>query len=163
MRKWLIGCLALAASVGVRADEGWQTLQVDLADAGGQKKQCQMKVPAGWKLQEKGATSGDEFSATLVFEAEKPEVWWAKRKKFDFKDSRMLQDTKTNYWVQVMGAFMSNSPDGTTYIAGVRDGDLVCHIFLEFKADGWPDKYAEFEKKYGDVIREMVVSMKPMQ
>lgn len=147
-----LAAMALAAS-GFAADE-WQTLTVTGGE-GVPDKKCEIKVPKAWTLQERGATSED-VGATLVYETEKPETWWTKRKRFDFRNSRMFTDNKTNYWIQVKGAMSSDKPEGTTFIAGVRDGGLVCHLYLEFKSDDW-------DKQYEAAVREMVISMKPIQ
>ncbi len=143
------------------AEEEWQTLSVDAEQTNdaGQKRKCEMKVPAGWALQEKGAKLAGDYTATLVFEAEKPDVWWTKRKKVDFKNSRMFQDTRTSYWIQIQGALIADTPLGTTYIAGLRDGGLVCHAVLDFTASNWD--YERWDKQYAEVVRQMVGSIKP--
>jgi hypothetical protein len=157
MKNIIVVALVTAWMQPATSADDWQTLSVALADQGAEAKSaCQMKVPAGWKIQDKTATSGDEAAATLVLEAEKPEAWWTKRKRLEFKNSRMFQDTRTNYWIEVVGALMSGSEDGTTHIVGLRDGNLVCHAVLEFKSSDW-------EKKYGETAREMVGSIKPAQ
>lgn len=154
--------LMLCCSLQSGAAEGdWQTLSVDAEQTNdaGQKRKCEIKVPAGWTLQDKGATLASDYTATLVFEAERPEAWWAKRKKVDFKNSRMFQDTRANYWIQIQGALIADTPAGTTHIAGMRDGGLVCHAVVDFTASNWD--YENWEKLYGETVREMIGSMKP--
>jgi hypothetical protein len=153
----LFGLLAVQASVA--ADAEWQTLSTQPS---ADNKKCEMRIPAGWTLQEKGASFAGPFAATLIYEAEKPEVWWAKRKKVDIKDSRVFQDTKTNYWIEVQGALLSGSEEGSVHIAGVRADSVVCHAVLEFKSDKWRDNYDEWQKHNGDMVRQMLTSMKPM-
>jgi hypothetical protein len=159
----VVSIVYMGTALGAESDQPaasgqWQTLSVQAADqpaGGGQKALCEMRVPAAWKMTDKGATSGDQYGGTLVLEAEKPETWWNKRRSVDFKESRTFLNSRTNYWIEVIGALMSDSEEGTTQIIGVRDGNLVCHALLEFKSANWPDKYR-------DIVREMGLSIKPV-
>jgi hypothetical protein len=158
-RALLLAVCALAARFSIAADGDWQTLTTPPID---DNKKCEMRVPAAWKLQEKGATFSGPFTATLIYEAEKPEVWWAKRKKVDLKNSRMFQDTKTSYWIEVQGALLSGGDEGAVHIAGVRADNVVCHAVLEFKSDAWRENYEAWQKEHADMVREMLASMKAM-
>ncbi len=156
----IIAAWALGACAAVAAEGDWQTITTT-AEADGKK--CSMKVPADWKPQDKGASFSGPFNATLIYEAEKPDVWWTKRKKVDFKDSRMFQDNKTNYWIEIQGALITGGEDGSVHIAGVRADNLVCHAVLEFKAEGWREKYDAWQQEHGDMVRQMMTSLAPAQ
>ncbi len=153
----LLATFLVAASIA--AAEEWQTVTA-AGDVDGKK--CTMKVPSGWKLEDKGASFSGPFSATLIYEAEKPDVWWTKRKKVDFKDSRMFQDTNSNYWIEIQGALISGGDEGSVHIAGARADNLVCHAVLEFKSDGWREKYDAWQQQNGDMVREMMTSLQAM-
>jgi hypothetical protein len=155
----LLAAVGLAAQTVVAADADWQTLSTPLA---GSDKKCEMRVPAAWTLQEKGASFSGPYSATLVYEAEKPEVWWTKRKKVDLKDSRVFQDNKTSYWIEVQGALISGGDQGAVHISGARVDDMVCHAVLELKSEAWRDNYEAWQKQHGDMVREMMTSLKAM-
>lgn len=155
----MLAVFALGAHASTAADGEWQTLG---SQPSGEGKKCEMRIPGDWTIQDKGASFAGPFGATLIYEAEKPEVWWTKRKKVDIKDSRVFQDTKTNYWIEVQGALLSGSDEGSVHIAGVRADSIVCHAVLEFKSDKWRDNYDEWQKQYGDMVRQMLTSMKPL-
>jgi hypothetical protein len=162
MRALLLCVCALGAQAAteIAAAEGdWQTLTAQLA---GGEKQCEMRVPAGWALQDKGASFNGEFAATLIFEAEQPDAWWNKRKQRDIPDSRKFLDSKTEYWIEVQGALISGGEDGAVHIGAVRNGDLVCHAVVEFKAEKWRENYMAWQERHADMVRTMMTSLKPM-
>jgi hypothetical protein len=164
-KQMMAAALTMTLAAAAAADE-WQTLSAEAADApadAAKKPRCEMKVPAAWKITDKSAASGDEYNGSVVLEAEKPEAWWTKRKRVEFKNARMFQDTRTNFWIQVQGALVAGNDNGTTYIIGVRDGALVCHAVLEFKNDQWGDNYSKFEEKYAEIVRQMGGSLKLSQ
>jgi hypothetical protein len=157
MRRGFFLICALAAQGVIAAGGDWQTLTTQ---PGADNRACEMRVPAAWTLKENGASFAGPYTATLIYEAEKPEVWWNQRKKADLKNSRVFQNHKTVYWIEVQGALVSGGDEGAVHIAGMRADNLVCHAVLELKSDAWRENYDAWQKEHGEMIREMMTSLK---